>query len=100
MTGGPHIKKMLITIAAPTMAFSVLLFLFGIVAAVLIFSRSSRSKLSLPPGPKPWPLIGNVLDMPSLHAWHKYREWCNTHGEYVVNEVSQILRWYVQLDRV
>ncbi|KAL1672541.1 cytochrome P450 [Schizophyllum commune] len=29
----------------------------------------------LPPGPKGWPIIGNLLDIPSTYEWEKYMEW-------------------------
>ena len=39
-----------------------------------------KPEISLPPGPKPWPLIGNVLHMPTVRPWERYREWCETYS--------------------
>lgn len=47
-------------------------------AVYLILShRSRRGRL---PGPKGWPIIGNVLDMPSSHEWLTFSKWAYTFG--------------------
>ncbi|EMD39781.1 hypothetical protein CERSUDRAFT_112052 [Gelatoporia subvermispora B] len=46
-------------------------------------SQSSYRNLSLPPGPKPWPLIGNALDVPSLYPWHTFAQWGQKYGDVV-----------------
>ncbi|KAJ7451064.1 cytochrome P450 [Mycena latifolia] len=56
----------------------------GAIAAVALtlcyrlYSR--RNALPLPPGPKGWPLIGNVLDMPKSHAWKTFSRWGEIYG--------------------
>ena len=54
----------------------------GIVAVLLILfwmlrNFLQRSRLPLPPGPSPWPLIGNILDMPLVQPWERFRDWCH-----------------------
>ena len=45
--------------------------------------------LPLPPGPKGYPLIGNLFDMPVYKPWVVYGEWRKTYGKpFVVNGLS------------
>ena len=37
--------------------------------------------LPLPPGPKGYPLIGNLFDMPADKPWVVYDEWSKTYGK-------------------
>ncbi|KXN91371.1 O-methylsterigmatocystin oxidoreductase [Leucoagaricus sp. SymC.cos] len=42
-------------------------------------------QLPFPPGPKGWPVIGNVLDIPTEFEWEMYREWCKKFGTDVLH---------------
>jgi hypothetical protein len=45
--------------------------------------------LPLPPGPKGYPLIGNLFDMPGDKPWVVYDEWRNTYGKiFIINGLS------------
>lgn len=39
------------------------------------------SRLPFPPGPKGYPLIGNIFDMPTSKQWLQYDEWAKIYGQ-------------------
>ncbi|KAG1879760.1 cytochrome P450 [Suillus subluteus] len=47
-----------------------------------------------PPGPRGWPLIGNVLDMPRIKPWLTFTEWGKKYGDITHVEV---LGWHIIL---
>ncbi|KAF9484052.1 cytochrome P450 [Pholiota conissans] len=57
-----------------------LLFLSG----VLVKKALSRpSAAPLPPGPRGWPLLGNLLDMPTSREWLTFADWGRKWGDIV-----------------
>ncbi|KDQ14639.1 hypothetical protein BOTBODRAFT_337744 [Botryobasidium botryosum FD-172 SS1] len=58
-----------------------------VLSLVLIHRRRTKEEaenpqgLPLPPGPKPLPLLGNALQIPSSGSWHLYTKWQKTYGE-------------------
>ncbi|KAF8509202.1 cytochrome P450 [Hysterangium stoloniferum] len=44
-------------------------------------------RLPLPPGPKPLPLLGNLLNMPRSREYEEYTKWRETYGDIIHMEV-------------
>ena len=44
------------------------------------FKKGNPKGLPLPPGPKGYPLIGNLFNFPIISPWLVYEEWRKTYG--------------------
>ncbi|KAF9479115.1 cytochrome P450 [Pholiota conissans] len=49
--------------------------------------RRNPRNLPLPPGPKGYPLIGNLFDAPIEKPWLVYNEWAKVYGDMIYFEV-------------
>ena len=55
--------------------------LVSFVVALLAFRDHRRRRgLPYPPGPRPLPLIGNLLDIPKEYSWLTYTRLSKIHG--------------------
>ncbi|KAG2032312.1 cytochrome P450 [Suillus americanus] len=46
-----------------------------------------KNPASYPPGPRGWPLIGNILDVPRVKPWLTFTEWGKKYGDITHIEV-------------
>jgi hypothetical protein len=65
-------------------------YVVGVAAAGLVYAvlkrQAARRSLPLPPGPRPLPVIGNLLDIPREKEWLTYRDWHERYGDVVYIE--------------
>ena len=54
--------------------------IIGCAALARLSQRRSRSRL--PPGPKGYPIVGNLFDLPPTHVWEKFGEWGKQYGGF------------------
>ena len=54
--------------------------LASLLVLFLWFRKPKVSRASLPPGPKPLPLLGNILDLTLKELWLPAFEWAKQHG--------------------
>ncbi|KAG7444663.1 cytochrome P450 [Guyanagaster necrorhizus] len=63
-----------------------------------IIRRRSSSSLPFPPGPKGYPIIGNMFDVPMEREWEAWAEWRKKYGDIssatVLNQTIVILNSY------
>jgi hypothetical protein len=63
-------------------AVQVLNILLGVVALWLIKKVTEKKPLGRPiPGPKGWPIIGNLLDVPNEVEYKVFSQWRQKYGE-------------------
>ncbi|KZT21922.1 cytochrome P450 [Neolentinus lepideus HHB14362 ss-1] len=65
--------------AAVLVVFSAIV---GLLAVWFSF-RKRRSDKTVPPGPKGWPLLGNLFDIPQSSAWYTFTAWRKEYGNIV-----------------
>jgi len=51
--------------------------------SILRLRLRRRNLPPLPPGPKGYPLIGNLYDIPHENAWVTYAEWSKKYGDVI-----------------
>lgn len=62
------------------LALDILALVFSLAAFSAIYDYQRRRGLPYPPGPRPLPLIGNILDIPKEFSWLTYSQFSNKHG--------------------
>lgn len=62
-----------------------LIFCVSLAFGILLW-LADRSKLSLPPGPKGWPILGHLNNShrnSGKHAWLHYADWASLYGDVI-----------------
>ncbi|GJJ12868.1 hypothetical protein Clacol_007114 [Clathrus columnatus] len=62
------------------MTYSLPVAIFAILLSLLLISKRAKNR---PPGPKGWPVIGNLPQMPKMHEWLTFSEWSKDYGDCI-----------------
>lgn len=67
----------------------------AITAIVIVTLRKKRGSKHppYPPGPKGYPVIGNVLDFPQNPIWEGFAKMCQEYGEFIAPSDSLLRLW-------
>jgi len=72
-----------------------------ILKRTLTTHKRNSNGLPLPPGPKGFPIIGNLPDMPTDKQWLVYNQWSKTYGRFCHNEsFLHIISFFIAGDMV
>ena len=63
--------------------------ILSLFAYLLLVLRDHRRRRGIPypPGPRSWPIIGNLLDAPKQSPWAAYADMSKKHGLDVIIEI-------------
>jgi len=51
------------------------------IGAYLLKRVLNKNPASYPPGPRGWPIVGNIQDIPQIKPWLTFAEWGKKYGE-------------------
>ncbi|KAK7022936.1 hypothetical protein VNI00_016826 [Paramarasmius palmivorus] len=71
--------------------YFLLVVLFVLSSLLFVQRRRKTQRLPLPPGPKPLPLVGNLLDLPTSFEWITFAEWGRKFGTLRISRAADQL---------
>lgn len=66
--------------------------LVGVFVALALYAWSRSNKATkgpVPPGPKPLPVLGNLLDLTAKELWLRVTGWAHQYGVWIICGVSR-----------
>src|SRR5579862_6636582 len=76
----PRIRTMLSHL--PTVLFAALT--LALLVLLLDYAKMLRLRARMPPGPFPFPIIGNVLQFPKSKPWVRFEEWSQRYNDPMI----------------
>jgi len=70
--------------------------IIGCAALVRLARLHTRSRL--PPGPRGYPIVGNLFDLSSTHVWKQFGTWGKQYGELTSFYPSHDTHFHVNID--
>jgi hypothetical protein len=71
---------MAMPVISVTLIVDILVLVLSLAAFLAIRDYQRRQGLPYPPGPRPLPLIGNIIDIPREFAWLTYTQLSKKYG--------------------
>ena len=66
----------------PTVIVNIFVALLSLAVIQVIRDHRRRQGRPYPPGPRPFPIIGNLLDIPKQFSWLAYSKFSQTYGDH------------------
>ncbi len=64
--------------------------IYSVVQQVMAWGKKGRTPKAKFPGPKQYPIVGRIHDLPRFALWLKFKEWADEHGPiYQTRAVDQ-----------
>jgi hypothetical protein len=76
----PSIRAVIMPVLSLTSTLDILVLVFSLAVLLTIRDYQRRRGRPYPPGPRPLPLIGNLLDIPKEFSWLSYTQLSKKHG--------------------